>query len=163
MMRIRRPPESPVARRAAEDLLIINPGGVAVQDHVGAVEGQALLPTRCNLIDIEVVVLRIGQAGRVRRPGQVDRPFRLVRKAFVLRRRLDAGQHPQGGQHHGEGRRIIETSVIAEHRLGIGDPLPAEGDALELLRGKDQARHAQRQEEEQFLHHSKKRSLKFTR
>ena len=67
-----RPPEGTVHRGAAEDLLVVHPGGVAVEDQVAAVVGVARHVLRAHVDRIQVVVQREGDLRGVGRPGGID-------------------------------------------------------------------------------------------
>ena len=164
--RIGRPPEGPVAGRAAENLLVIHPGGIAVQDHFRSVEGQPFLPAGGQVIDKEVVVPGEGQHRRIRRPGQIDGPVRLDRRIYRVRPfgHRGRGDHLERGRHDVEDGRIGIDPVVGKSGLRIGNPFPGDGHRLELLRDTEGAAEKRsRQEKQSSVHHSKKRSLKLTR
>ena len=64
------PPERAVVARAAEYLFEIHPGGIAVQDYVGAVGGDARhLPG--PVLDVEVAVEIVRTVRRIGRPAEI--------------------------------------------------------------------------------------------
>ena len=163
LLRIRRPPESPVAGRAAEDLLVIDPGRIAVQDQVGPVEGQARLRTGRDVRDPEVVVTREGQFRGVRGEGQVHGAVGLQRHLRELPGRLDAGTDRPARRGECKSARIRKGAVVAEGDLAAGNPFPGHGDPVPLLGPEARREQGCGQGREQHLSHTKNLSLKFTR
>ena len=151
---VRRPPEGAVLRGPPEDFLVIDPGGIAVQDHGGTVEGQAGFRGRGDVHDIQVVRPGEGEHRRVRGPGQVDRPLRLHRESGILLLEPAALRHLRK-----PGNGIVPFSV-REIQAVVIQPFPFGRIHCQVLCGKGRR---QQQREEEKLFHTNNPSLKFTR
>ena len=69
---VRAPPECPVAGRTPENLFIVHPGGIAVQDDVRTIIGQAQGVRRCGFADIQVIIAGKCEAGGIGVISQID-------------------------------------------------------------------------------------------
>ena len=146
-----RPPEGPVLRRAAEDLLVVNPGGVAVEDQVAAVVSVPGNVFRMDVDRVEVVLQRKGDFRGVGRPGGVDparhhllvgvgtdarlgrdeRPAAVLQRVVVDFRAGAVAQHAFRGEAHRHRRGFDDTFRDAAEDFCVGQPGALEG-ALSL-------------------------------
>ena len=119
---VRGPPEGPVMGTPSENLLVIDPGRIAVVDDVAAV-GSHLhgLPVRCPF-HIQIPLLRIGLERPVRREGRI-----LPQREFIAFQHLVLRGHPAANialQIGNKSPGIAVRPVIAERRLRRRNPLP---------------------------------------
>ena len=159
---IRRPPESPVTGRTAQDFLVIHPGGIAVHYRRRPIKGQAtFLPVRDG---DHIQVVRAGKSEHrgIRRIRQVHGTFRPKREIGELLRCLHARHLRTLGHHQFETGVVGVHHVVGECHFLVTQPLVGIWHPAGLLGGcgsdKDRKGHGYNQ----FLHINSS-FLKFTR
>ena len=80
LLRVRRPPESLIPGVTSEDLLIINPRRITIEDNIRSVRCQTGLFLCGDIHHPKIVIPGEGQLGRIRRIRQVLGSFHLERK-----------------------------------------------------------------------------------
>ena len=159
---VRRPPEGPIAGRAAQDLFVVHPRSISVHHGGRSVEGQPALGTIGNGHDIQVVLPRESQHRGIRRIGQIHGSFRLKREIRILFRRLDTLHLLSFGHHQLETFLVGVPSVVGKGYFLVAEPLISGRQAVELLGGNTAGEEGEGKCHDQSFH-TNSSSLKFTR